>query len=162
MQFWPPDDEHMCSKHVEAWKKIIVKQILCIKVVKYRDARSAKRKKMRNNGSIIAALTYFPSFKCPQRPESIQPLLRRAGGFSPSPPAPAGKAPGSWTLTCIVCRGYECVELNLYRGARGGAVGWGTAPQAGRSRVRFPMVSLEFFIDTILPAALWRWSWLSL
>jgi len=19
MQFWPPDDEHMCSKHVEAW-----------------------------------------------------------------------------------------------------------------------------------------------
>ena len=22
MQFWPPDDEHMCSKHVEAWNKI--------------------------------------------------------------------------------------------------------------------------------------------
>jgi len=29
-------------------------------------------------------------------------------------------------------------------GVRGGAVGWGTALQAGRSRVRFPMVSLEF------------------
>ena len=26
--------------------------------------------------------------------------------------------------------------------------------QAGRSRVRFPMVSLEFLIDIILPAAL--------
>ena len=26
MQFWPPDDEHMCSKHVEAWNKFIVKQ----------------------------------------------------------------------------------------------------------------------------------------
>ena len=25
MQFWPPDDEHMCSKHVEAWNKLIVK-----------------------------------------------------------------------------------------------------------------------------------------
>ena len=25
----------------------------------------------------------------------------------------------------------------------------------GRSRVRFPMVSLEFFSDTILPVALW-------
>jgi len=25
-QFWPPDDEHMCSKHVEAWNKLIVKQ----------------------------------------------------------------------------------------------------------------------------------------
>jgi len=21
MQFWPSDDEHMCSKHVEAWNK---------------------------------------------------------------------------------------------------------------------------------------------
>ena len=28
-------------------------------------------------------------------------------------------------------------------------------PQAGSSRVRFPMVSLEFFIGIILPAALW-------
>jgi len=26
MQFWPPDDEHMCSKHVEAWNTLIVKQ----------------------------------------------------------------------------------------------------------------------------------------
>jgi hypothetical protein len=41
------------------------------------------------------------------------------------------------------------------------SVGWGTALQAGRSRVRFPMVS-EFFIYTILPAALWPWSWLNL
>jgi len=31
----------------------------------------------------------------------------------------------------------------------------GTALQAGTSRVRFPMVSLDFFIDIILPAALW-------
>jgi hypothetical protein len=26
MQFWPPDDEHMCSKHVEGWNKLIVKK----------------------------------------------------------------------------------------------------------------------------------------
>ena len=44
-----------------------------------------------------------------------------------------------------------------YEGARDGAIGWGTALQAGRSRVRFPMVSLEFFIEIILPAALWPW-----
>ena len=29
MQFWPPDDVHMCSKHVEAWNKLIVKQKFC-------------------------------------------------------------------------------------------------------------------------------------
>jgi hypothetical protein len=39
---------------------------------------------------------------------------------------------------------------------------WGTALKAGRSRVRFPMVSLEFYIDIILLAALWPWGWLSL
>jgi hypothetical protein len=45
-----------------------------------------------------------------------------------------------------------------YRGSievRGGAVGWCTTLQAGRSRVRFSMVSSEFFVDIILPAALW-------
>ena len=30
------------------------------------------------------------------------------------------------------------------------------------SQVRFPTVSLEFFIDIILPAALWPWGQLSL
>ena len=29
MQFWPPDDEHICSKHVEPWNKLIVKQKFC-------------------------------------------------------------------------------------------------------------------------------------
>ena len=35
------------------------------------------------------------------------------------------------------------------KGARGGAVGLGTALQAGRSRVRFLMLSLEFFIEIL-------------
>jgi hypothetical protein len=33
--------------------------------------------------------------------------------------------------------------------------GWGTALQTGRSRDRFPMVSLELSIDIILPTAIW-------
>jgi hypothetical protein len=32
---------------------------------------------------------------------------------------------------------------------------WGTALQAGMSRVRFPMVSPEFLIDIIIPDGLW-------
>jgi len=39
---------------------------------------------------------------------------------------------------------------------------WGTMLWVGRLRVRFPMVSLEFFIELILPAALWPWDQLSL
>ena len=38
MQFWPPDDEHMCSKHVEAWNKLNCKtKIWSIKLVNYWD-----------------------------------------------------------------------------------------------------------------------------
>jgi hypothetical protein len=48
------------------------------------------------------------------------------------------------------------------RGTPGSAVVWGTALQVGRSQVRFPMVSSEFFVDIILPAALRPWGWLSL
>jgi hypothetical protein len=40
------------------------------------------------------------------------------------------------------------------RHAAGGAVGSGTVVQAGSSRVRFPLVSLKFFIDISFPAAL--------
>jgi hypothetical protein len=42
------------------------------------------------------------------------------------------------------------------------AVGWGTALQTGRWRVRFPMVSMEFFIDLKLPASLRLWGRLGL
>jgi hypothetical protein len=48
-----------------------------------------------------------------------------------------------------------------WSGVRSDAVGWGTALQAGRSRVRFLMGSLWFFIHFILPVSLWPWGRLS-
>jgi hypothetical protein len=55
-----------------------------------------------------------------------------------------------------------CLGMIVESGARGGAVCWGTALQVGRPNVRFPTVSLEFFIDIILPAPLCSWGWPSL
>jgi len=54
------------------------------------------------------------------------------------------------------------LKIYEYPGARSGTAAWGTALQVGRSRLRFPMVSFEFFIDIILQAELWPYGWLSL
>ena len=39
--------------------------------------------------------------------------------------------------------------------SRYGAFGWSTVPEAGRSRVLIQAGSVGFFVDLILPAALW-------
>jgi hypothetical protein len=57
---------------------------------------------------------------------------------------------------------WEMTACTSVDGAPDFAVGWGNTLQAWRSRVRFPMVSLEFFIDIIPPAALWSWGWFNL
>jgi len=57
---------------------------------------------------------------------------------------------------------FENVSILPGNGVRCGTVGWGIVLQAGRSRFLLPLVSLEFFIYTVLPAALWPWGWLSL
>ena len=48
----------------------------------------------------------------------------------------------------------HCFIESFLGHAAGGAIGWDTALQTRRSRVRFPMVSLEFFFDVTLPATL--------
>jgi hypothetical protein len=50
-----------------------------------------------------------------------------------------------------------CINFGMLRygrGARGSVLGWDTMLQVGRSQDRFPMGSLDFSIDLILPAAL--------
>jgi hypothetical protein len=69
-------------------------------------------------------------------------------------PTLAGNATGYFT--------WLCANFWMAHGARGCAVGWGTMLQAGRSRFRFPMRSLDFSIDQILPPALYDWGRLSL
>jgi hypothetical protein len=48
-------------------------------------------------------------------------------------------------------------RIRSTKAARGSGVGWGTMLQAGRSRIRFPVRSLDFSIALILPAPLWSW-----
>jgi hypothetical protein len=55
----------------------------------------------------------------------------------------------------------ECA-VDLVASACGSVVSWGIMLEAGRSRVRFPMRSLNFSVTLILPTALWPWSWASL
>ena len=63
----------------------------------------------------------------------------------------------------VILKNYiRCRELIYYYqlrgvGASGDAVGWGTARQAGRSQFRFPIESLEIFIDIILPVTPCLW-----
>ena len=51
IQFWPPDDKHMCSKHVEAWNKLIIKfsasswLILINKYIEMHGQQNIKKKK---------------------------------------------------------------------------------------------------------------------
>jgi hypothetical protein len=61
---------------------------------------------------------------------------------------------GLWTLLCMITA--------VHIGASGNVVGWGTMLHARRSQVRFPMRSLDFSTDLILPVTLWPWGWLNL
>jgi hypothetical protein len=47
-------------------------------------------------------------------------------------------------IRCISYVPTEKCSYLAFTGAHDGAVGWGTALQAGRSRFQFPMVSLEY------------------
>jgi hypothetical protein len=60
----------------------------------------------------------------------------------------------------LVVRGVELYKINVIICIC--CVGTADCGTVGRSLVRFQMVSLEFFIDIILPIAQWHWGLLSL
>jgi hypothetical protein len=62
-----------------------------------------------------------------------------------------------WKLFVPLIRDTGIGIPSSVEGARSGIVGRGSELQAGRSQSRFPILSLEFFIDIILPVALWPW-----
>ena len=60
IQFWPPDDEHMCSKHVEAWTKLIVKQnFFCVKLVNYWDKYTEMHRQQNVKIDALISQIYF-------------------------------------------------------------------------------------------------------
>jgi len=113
---------------------------------------------------IIQLLPVFKMIRC---------MLPNLSSLPPSlPPQPPSlmnnyyMVRATWAYgTLVFVAGFRIKNCWMFpdrRGARGNAVGWSTALQVGRSRVWFPMVSLEFFIDIILPTAVWLWGWLNL
>jgi hypothetical protein len=54
------------------------------------------------------------------------------------------------------------IVFNIIKEMCGACSGWDNALQTGSLQDRLPMVSLEFFIHIILPAAQWHCGWLSL
>jgi hypothetical protein len=107
------------------------------------------------NYMFLRTTCWWPTYKA----EKCSCILRSAAYYIVIP---------SDKLLCFWLHVYVNIHIIIYMlslchldGARGCAAGWGTALQAVKSRVRFSMMPLEFFIDIFLPAKLWHWSRLS-
>jgi len=101
MQFWPPDDEHLCSKHVEAWNKLIVKQKFCasswliteINILRCTVSKTSKLQSLSNTHTCGIAVTM--SSTAPKLVSRFQALRV------------------SWLYFCILCGLYCSIWITI-------------------------------------------------
>ena len=146
----------MDSLDIELWRVCKAVVVTYFKVMTcaffWRDRWKTTENEFQESGSLNSnsALLFF----LPVQPSVLLSLL-----LSSFPFRSLFYLPSTFNLKTS----YRILTVWIFWGTRRSVVGRGTALlQVGRSQVRFPMVSLQFFTDTILPAALWPWDWLSL
>ena len=64
MQFWPHDYEHMCSKHVEAWNKLMVKQKFCASSSLITEVNILRCTVSKTPKSVMCSASRFCFFSC--------------------------------------------------------------------------------------------------
>ena len=126
VQFWPPDDEHVCSKHVEAWNKLVIKfsasSWLILRYIRLYSVIGQD-----TSLCINYVLQLHPAFyqslhaKCEQLLlHSLTPTLNSCRCFSTESPftarhsttASSHRRKASATLACESCRGHDKEKRN--------------------------------------------------
>jgi len=74
MQFWPPDDEHMCSKHIEAWNKTYCETKFGNQALDFCDRASWANCEVREKTNKMQQLdVYFQQFHSARTPQGSAP-----------------------------------------------------------------------------------------
>ena len=140
------------SEPSQSYARILVKVFLWVLLGHYLDTYFTFHKFTRVHDVLITCCDKWFLFDILLRSRGSNPDGCQETFSSPHPSSPVlGPTQSPAQRITTLFRRVERPE------SRGSTVGWDTALQVGRSRVRFPMVSLEFFIDIILPAAIWPW-----
>jgi hypothetical protein len=110
---------------------------------------------------LVARVTCLPDFRSPAKSSRILTPLWYPNCPLSSSIRHEGKKPLEFSDRKLLLSMVDVPWKRLYehcqtwRSAPGDAMSWGSVLQTTMTQVRFPMVSLKFFIDIIFPVALW-------